>query len=108
MNMYRKSRFMVYVLIICTFFAVLSTGCKSFEPVILPGQPDECNDFYSILQYYSVQGGDSAFVGTVYEKCSQARKDKNISELKRLNDKMIDLCEKLNPESREGFKECIK
>lgn len=92
----------------CIILIVFLTGCKSFEPVIIPGQPDECNDFYSVLQYYSVNGHDSAFVGTVYEKCSQARKDKNIAEIKRLNEKVTSLCEQLNPESLEDFKRCVK
>jgi hypothetical protein len=92
----------------CIILIVFLTGCKSFEPIIIPNQPDECNDFYNVLKYYSVQGGDSAFVGTVYEKCSQARKDKNIAEIKRLNEKVTSLCEQLNPESLDDFKRCMK
>ncbi len=98
----------VHVLIICTIIGVFSTGCKSFKPVIIPNQPDECNDFYSVLQYYSVNGHDSAFVGTVYEKCSQARKDKDKAEIKRLNEKVTSLCEQLNPEDLDAFKKCVK
>lgn len=97
-----KRLFLIFILFI---FLV---GCKSFEPVIIPGQPDECNDFYSVLQYYSVNGHDSAFVGTVYEKCSQARKDKDKAEIKRLNEKLTSACEKANPENLEEFKRCIK
>jgi len=52
------------------------SGCKSFEPVVVDGQPPECNDFYTSMKYYSVQDkGDSAFVGTVYNECKTARSD---------------------------------
>lgn len=51
----------------------LLSGCKSFDPVVVQGQPDECNDFYSVLKYYSVEGKDSAFVGTVFNECKIAR-----------------------------------
>ena len=80
---------------------VTMVGCKSFEPVQVEGQPDECNDFYTVMQYYSVQGGDSAFVGTVYEKCLQARKEKK-------DKKIYDLCKKLYPENIDDFSACIK
>ena len=68
--------------LICIIILIFFTGCKSFKRVNVENQPDECNDFYYVLEYYSVQGGDSAFVGTVYEKCSQARKDKDKAEIK--------------------------
>lgn len=87
---------------------ILLTSCKSFKRVNLEGQPDECKDFYLVMEYYSVQGGDSAFVGTVYEKCTQARKDKDKAEIKRLNEKINKLCEDLNPENLEEFKKCVK
>jgi hypothetical protein len=90
----------IHVIFICIIFTVFYTGCKSFEPVIIPGQPDECNDFYTVMQYYSVQGGDSAFVGTVFEKCVQARKEQK-------SDKIIN-CFKLNQGNLDGFTRCIK
>jgi hypothetical protein len=90
----------IHVLITCIFISVFYTGCASFEPVIIPGQPDECNDFYTVMQYYSVQSGDSAFVGTVYEKCNQARKEQR-------KEKSID-CYKLYPDNLEGFSKCLK
>ena len=80
---------------------VTMIGCKSFEPVQVEGQPDECNDFYTVMQYYSVQGGDSAFVGTVYEKCLQARKDAK-------DNKIRELCRELHPEDMEKYSKCIK
>jgi len=87
----------IFLIFILFIFLV---GCKSFKPVIIPNQPDECNDFYSVLQYYSVQGGDSAFVGTVFEKCVQARKEAK-------SEKIIN-CFKLNQNNLEGFTRCIK
>jgi hypothetical protein len=80
--------------------AFFLTGCKTFKPVIIAGQPDECNDFYSVLQYYSVQGGDSAFVGTVYGNCTAARRDAN-------REKIIN-CFRLNQNNLEGFTRCVK
>ena len=56
---------------------VISAGavmsCKSFDVIQIEGQPDECNDFYTVMKYYSVEGKDSAFVGTVYQECKSAR-----------------------------------
>lgn len=57
---------------------VFSTmGCKTFKPVIVEGQPDECNDYYTTLAYYySLNSKDGAFVGTVYNECKSARTEK--------------------------------
>ncbi len=76
------------------------SGCKTFSPVIIEGQPPECNDFYSVLKYYSVQGGDSAFVGTVYGNCMSARKEAD-------REKIIN-CFRLNQNNLEGFMRCVK
>lgn len=94
--------------LICIIILIFFTGCKSFKRVNAENQPDECNDFYYVLEYYSVQGGDSAFVGTVYEKCSQARRDKDKAEIKKLKERVNTLCEQLFMEDLEGFKRCIK
>jgi len=90
----------IYGLFIVGVVVVL-IGCKSFEPVEIEGQPAECNDFYTVMQYYSVQGNDSAFVGTVYEKCIQARKANT-------KIKIQDLCKKLYSDDFEKFSNCIK
>ena len=89
----------LFALSVCGNLFFLS-GCKTFEPVIIEGQPDECNDFYSILKYYSVQGGDSAFVGTVYGNCTTARKDAN-------RERIIN-CFRLNQNDLAAFTRCIK
>lgn len=65
---------MILLVITLASFAACS-GCKSFEPVTIEGQPDECNDFYSVLRYYVKGGADSAFVGTVYQECKAARSE---------------------------------
>lgn len=88
----------IHVILICliTFFY-----CKNFEPIIIKGQPDECNDFYSVMQYYSVEGKDSAFLGTVYNECKIARQE-------RYKQRIEDLCDKLYPDNKEEFKKCLK
>ena len=97
---------MIKIIISIAVYALIATGtavhlgCKTFKPVIIEGQPDDCNDFYSVLQYYSVHGKDSAFVGTVYTNCVGARKEAN-------KEKIIN-CYKWNPENLEGFARCIK
>lgn len=94
----RKS---IHVILICLIIALFFTGCKNFEPIIIPGQPDECNDFYSVMQYYSVEGKDSAFLGTVYNECKLARQA-------RYKQRIEDLCDKLYPDNKEEFKKCLK
>ena len=90
----------IRIILICIIFAVFYTGCRTFKaPEGLENQPDECKDFYYVLEYYSVQGGDSAFVGTVYEKCIQARKEQK-------SEKVLN-CHKLYQDVEE-FKKCIK
>jgi len=81
--------------------SLILTSCNSFERVDMEGQPDECKDFYYVLEYYSVQGGDSAFIGTVYEKCCTARKNNMAKKIKSL-------CSKLYPDDIKGFQKCIK
>lgn len=88
------------ILFFMLIISLLLSSCKSFKRVNLEGQPDECKDFYLVMEYYSVQGGDSAFVGTVFEKCVQARKEQK-------SDKIIN-CFKLNQGNLEGFTRCIK
>lgn len=52
-------------------------GCNSFDPVVMKDQPDECNDYYTTLKFYvKTTDKDSAFVGTVFEKCANARAEK--------------------------------
>lgn len=96
-------------IIILLFIIIFSaSGCKSFKRVNIEGQPDECKDFYLVMEYYSVQGGDSAFVGTVYEKCVQARKDKDKAEIKDLKKWGNDMCDKLYKEDINEYKKCVK
>lgn len=64
------------IIILCLFL-ILVVSCKTYKPITIQGQPDECNDFYSVMSYYySLDKIDSAFVGTVYNECKQARTEK--------------------------------
>ena len=90
----------IHVILICLIIALFFTGCKNFEPIIIPGQPDECNDFYSVMQYYSVEGKDSAFLGTVYNECKLARQS-------RYKQRIEDLCGKLYSDKVE-YAKCLK
>lgn len=95
------------------FVALMFTGCKSFNPITLEGQPDECNDFYSILRYYTTADkGDSAFIGIVYNECKAARaqvrqskKELNCREIWYGKDKLID---KTDYQKYTGYLECNK
>ena len=67
----RKS---IHVILICLIIAVFYTGCKNFEPIIIEGQPDECNDFYIIAAvYYKGEFKDFSFPALVYQDCKAAR-----------------------------------
>jgi hypothetical protein len=92
-----------------TFFI----GCKSLHPIFIKGQPDECNNFYTVMDFYVQvgKGQDSAFIGTVYNNCSQAQKD--IRDTKKTND-CRDLwfgkdaiLDKSKYDKYTGFLECI-
>lgn len=96
------------ILFFILIISLLLTSCKSFKRVDLEGQPDECKDFYLVMEYYSVQGGDSAFVGTVYEKCVQARKDKDKAEIRALKMWGNDMCGEIYGDDIKKFKECVK
>lgn len=93
----------IQVFLTCIFFAVFCTGCKTIElsDYIVPGQPDECNDYYITLAvYFKSSNKDFAFPATIYDKCSNARKE-------RINEKVLN-CYKLYPDNLEGFAKCIK
>lgn len=105
----------IHIILMCIIFPIFYTGCnlgcKSFDPVIIENQPDECNDFYSILKYYSVEGKDSAFVGTVYNECKIARVNKYRNRIESLckkiyfPDKAVD---KKDYEIYSQYLECTK
>jgi hypothetical protein len=62
------------IIIALIFIFIFFIGCRNFDIVNIEGQPDECNDFYTVMKYYAAAGqGDSAFVGTVYNECRTAR-----------------------------------
>ena len=93
------------------FVVPMLTGCKSFKPIIVEGQPDECNDFYSVLSFYTKQDkGDAAFVGIVYSECKEARGQKREIE-KELNCRTIgfqkDPIDKSKYEKYTGYMECM-
>lgn len=72
------------------FLSVLSTGlivsavsillfskCTTFKPIQVEGQPDECNDWYTIIAYdIKKNNKDGAFQALIYEECKKARKEK--------------------------------
>lgn len=105
----------IHVFFICLIFPILCTccnlGCRSFDPISLDGQPDECSDFYTVLNYYSVEGKDAAFIGTVYNECKIARINKYKNKIESLckkiyyPDKAID---KKDYELYSQYLECIK
>jgi hypothetical protein len=83
------------------FLTIIYTGCNSFKPIILPDDTKECSDFYTVLQYYSESGKDSAFVGTVYNECKNSRKDK---WQKRIDD----LCGQIHGDNIKEYQACTK
>lgn len=90
---------------------ILLSGCKTFEPVIIDGQPDECNDFYTVMKYYSVEGKDSAFVGTVYNECKTARTEKRKQEKEKHCKQLFygsDVIDKNDYKKYNQYLECCK
>ena len=89
----------IFSILACLVFVFL-TGCNSFKAIQLEGQTPECNDFYTVLQYYSEQGKDSAFVGTVYNECKNSRQDAK-------QKKIEELCGQLYTDKNE-YAKCLK
>jgi len=95
-------------IIICLslFFII---GCNSFEVIQIEGQPDECNDFYTAMNFYSATTGeDSAILGVMWQSCKQARKDGKDKQIKSMQYKINDLCSKLYKNDLKGYKKCVK
>ena len=94
----------VKIIFALTFIAILImflfSGCNSFKPVIIEGDTRECSDFYTVLQYYSEVGKDSAFVGTVYNECKNSRNDAK-------QKKIEELCGQIYADKNEYMK-CVK
>ncbi len=93
----------VIIVLACVAIAImfLFSGCNSFKPIQLLGETSECNDFYTVLQYYSEVGKDSAFVGTVYNECKNSRND-----IKR--QKIESLCNQLHGDNIKEYQACTK
>jgi hypothetical protein len=76
----------VFAVSTIVFGALFFTGCKSLHPIIVKDAPQECNNFYTVMDFYVQvgKGADSAFIGTVYSNCSAAQKEARDS--KKMND----------------------
>jgi hypothetical protein len=76
MKMPLKNKILIVILTL-GFFGVLGfalSGCNNFKVVRIEGQPDEVNDFYTVLSFYNdTKNPDSAFIGIVYTECQKAR-----------------------------------
>lgn len=105
------------ILVLCLALAsvmgslFILSGCKTFDPVVVEGQPPECNDFYTAMKYYSVQGGDSAFVGTVYNECKIARSAIRLQAREKHCKELIygtDTLDKTNYKKYSEYQECLK
>lgn len=100
---------------------IFISGCSTFKPVIIPGQPDECNDMYTtgkiIDSLTGVFDKDTRAVSGAltlytlnYTDCKQARKE--LRKEKRWNEclKMIYGSElkpiKINYRKYSEFLEC--
>ena len=87
-------------------------ACKTYKPISVKGQPDECNDFYSVMSYYySLDKIDSAFVGTVYNECKTARAEKRKAERENHCKQLFygnSELDKTNYQKYSQYLECVK
>jgi hypothetical protein len=89
----------------------LVAGCKSLTPVHIEGQPDECNDWYTVMEYDVLSGGNGAIVGVVYPDCQAARKDKRRIARESHCKKMVFGADNLNKSDYKRYNEyleCLK
>jgi hypothetical protein len=98
---YAKLKMIIILAITACVICLLFSGCNSFKPIQLPGETSECNDFYTVLQYYSEVGKDSAFVGTVYNECKNSRDNKK-------QEKIESLCNLLHGDNIKEYQACTK
>ena len=98
---YNSFKLWILIFLVCLFFAFVFSGCNSFKPINLENDTRECSDFYTVLQYYSEVGKDSAFVGTVYNECKNSRNDK---KQKRIED----LCNQIYADNIKEYQACVK
>lgn len=72
------AKIVLFIFAVVAFaFIVSCSGCKSFEPIIVEGQPAECNDFYTVLGWtIKAESKDAAFAAVIWRECLQARKEK--------------------------------
>jgi len=97
----------LFILVVCMVAVVCFSGCKSFKPQVDPNDTPDCKDFYYVMEYYSVQGGDSAFIGTVYGNCKASRTDKKNKLISKQQKKIEELCGKMYSDKDE-YAKCTK
>ena len=89
----------IFSILACLVFVFL-TGCSSFEAKVTDDMTPECKDFYYVMEYYSNQKIDSAFVGTVYNECKNSRQDAK-------QKKIEELCGQIYTDKNE-YAKCLK
>ena len=104
---YNKVKMVIVLAFIACVMCILFSGCKSFKPQVDENDTPDCKDFYYVMEYYSVQGGDSAFIGTVYSNCKQSRTDKKDKIILDQSKKIEELCGKIYKDKDEYMK-CVK
>jgi len=102
---------------------IIIFGCNTFEPVVIKGQPEQCNDFYTLVKLSNGMKGIISkentsvatvlnMANTVYSKCETARI--NQKKQKRFDDCVkIIYGDKLLPKEENyrkyaDFADCLK
>jgi hypothetical protein len=104
----------IFAITAIVFGSLFFVGCNTFKVVKIEGQPEECNHYYTTLSFYASleKGKSDAFIGTVYNDCSQAtqkkRNDKKIMDCKELWFGKETPLDKAKFDKYTGFLECAK
>ena len=97
---YNNFKIWIILFLICMAMVFFFSGCSSFEAKVTDDMTPECKDFYYVMEYYSNQKIDSAFVGTVYNECKNSRQDAK-------QKKIEELCGQIYTDKNE-YAKCLK
>lgn len=102
-------KYAILVLVMGAMFtAGLFIGCKTFDPIRIENELDECNDMYTTMRFYVKSGIKSdGLIATMATKCNKSRERKRDSECLKWIFKDGKLDKKKYPEYAY-YLECIK
>ncbi len=102
----------VVLVAVAVLYVLFFVCCKTFDPIQVEGQPDICNDMYTVMSFNYKNGiKDTALVLKFADKCMEKRDnaDKTLKdELCRKSYFPEGVIDKANYQQYTGYLECLK